>query len=363
ERWFPKSYGSWEKKFVDDPNLTAYVARALAENKNSSSAKSPELDKSLTLGMNFLESSIDSWPDAYLVGNYAIAAMMSGREGRISQARSYMASLAHREGATTYWNLEANTTPFYGWGGAGRMETTALAVKALVLCRSRTASADSEEIDRGLQYLLSHKDRYAMWYSTQATENALEAILAVMPDSVEPDRESEASVAINDGPRSAVRLPASQTLTGPIAVDFDKELLVGTNRLQIRRNGPGAAMNVVVLVSYYVPPGDAPATSEDNLLNGDKRALRLKVQFDRTDISLKDAVTCHVEAERIGFRGYGMMIAEVGLPPGADVDRDSLEKGKEEGIFQSYEVLPEKVLFYLWPQAGGSQFQFRFHLR
>ena len=38
--------------------------------------------------------------------------------------------LALEEGNTTYWTLETNT-PFYGWGLAGRVETTALVVQAL----------------------------------------------------------------------------------------------------------------------------------------------------------------------------------------------------------------------------------------
>ena len=40
-------------------------------------------------------------------------------------------------------------------------------------------------------------------------------------------------------------------------------------------------------------------------------------------------INCTVEAERIAFRGYGMLLAEIGLPPGADVDRASLEKARE----------------------------------
>ncbi len=72
---------------------------------------------------------------------------------------------------------------------------------------------------------------------------------------------------------------------------------------------------------------------------------------------------CHVQAERIGFRGYGMMIAEVGLPPGADVERDSLEAVRNFAGIQAYEVQPDRVVFYVWPSAGGSQFTFRFRLR
>jgi hypothetical protein len=74
-------------------------------------------------------------------------------------------------------------------------------------------------------------------------------------------------------------------------------------------------------------------------------------------------VTTHIE--RIGFEGYGMMIAEIGLPPGADVDRASLESAFSSSDYElnHYEVLPDKVLIYLWPKAGGLTLHFRFTLR
>jgi uncharacterized protein YfaS (alpha-2-macroglobulin family) len=60
-----------------------------------------------------------------------------------------------------------------------------------------------------------------------------------------------------------------------------------------------------------------------------------------------------------------MLLAEVGLPPGADVDRASLELAmKESGWeFSHYDVLPDRLVVYLWPRAGGTKFQFTFRPR
>jgi len=70
------------------------------------------------------------------------------------------------------------------------------------------------------------------------------------------------------------------------------------------------------------------------------------VQFDKQTASVGENIECSVDAERIGFRGYGMLLAEVGLPPGADVDRSSLEQAvKNSGWeIQSYDVLPDRVV-------------------
>jgi hypothetical protein len=78
-----------------------------------------------------------------------------------------------------------------------------------------------------------------------------------------------------------------------------------------------------------------------------------------------DSIHCAVHAERAGFRGYGMMLAEVGLPPGADVDRSSLDSAVADSGWglQSYEAQPDRVVFYLWPRAGGMSFSFSLKVR
>jgi uncharacterized protein YfaS (alpha-2-macroglobulin family) len=70
-----------------------------------------------------------------------------------------------------------------------------------------------------------------------------------------------------------------------------------------------------------------------------------------------------IEAERIGFRGYGMMLAEMGLPPGTEVDRASLEQSEASLGVSGYEIQPDRVVFYLWPTAGGTSFGFDFRIR
>jgi uncharacterized protein YfaS (alpha-2-macroglobulin family) len=56
-----------------------------------------------------------------------------------------------------------------------------------------------------------------------------------------------------------------------------------------------------------------------------------------------------------------MLLAEVGLPPGADVDRASLAKLLDTWVITRYELEPDRIVFYLWSwKAEGSRFNFRF---
>lgn len=348
---------------ADDANLTAYVARALAGTKADSAAKDSEMQKkahaSLKSSLDFLEARIDSWSDAYLAGNYAIAAIQSGRPEHIENAEFVLRRLAHREGDTTYWNLEANTSPFYGWGFAGRLETTALAVQALANSQKNRPEQDiSDLISRGLQYLLTHKDRYAMWYSTQATQNVLEAMIAALPPAPEGVADSEATLKINGHIIRSIPLPNPQEAVGPVAIPLPSDLAKGANTIEVIRSGSQGALNSSLIASYYIPWADSDAVRNDGFRSGETRSLRFKVHFDDVEPKRGSEVHCTVEAERIGFRGYGMMLAEVGLPPGGEVDRASMEKAESvPGVF-GYEIQPDRVVFYLWPTAGGTTFSF-----
>ena len=348
----------------DDPIETAYVARALATSSESLDAKErAAVVASLGKALAYLDDRISEWRDPYLVGNYAIAAITLKRQEHIANARELLTRLAHHEGSTTYWNLEANATPFYGWGTAGRLETTALAVETLAKLEALGHDPTlAEQINRGLQYLLTHKDRYACWYSTQATQNVIEAIIAAMPAGRNEIGNTTAIILVNGTKLKDINLPQATEVVGPRVIDFGDELKTGTNEIAIQRAGDNSAMQTNVITSYYVPWAQSEATETENFKAGDTRALKLKVDFDRREAKIGEAVTCRVEAERIGFAGYGMMIAEIGLPPGVEVDRESLEKAKQNGV-DGYEVQPDKVVFYLWPSAGGSHFQFMFRPR
>ena len=198
-----------------------------------------------------------------------------------------------------------------------------------------------------------------MWYSTQATQNVLEAVIAAMPPGDAAQSGSSATILINGTKLTSVHLPGPGEVTGPRVIKLSKGLLQGSNNVEIQRSADAGAMQANVIATYYVRWGQSQATENENLKTGETRGLRLKVNFDRRQAKVGEALICRVEAERIGFRGYGMMIAEIGLPPGAEVDRESLEKARDSGV-DGYEVQPDRVVFYLWPRAGGATFEFTF---
>jgi hypothetical protein len=224
-------------------------------------------------------------------------------------------------------------------------------------------------INQGLLFLLREKDRYGVWYSTQATINVLDAMLVLLAGEGDLARSLTtpplAEILVNGRRVKSLELPAPGLLVTPITVNLDDFVQSGNNRIEIRRAGESSPASAQAVATYYLPWAESIATQNDNWRANGSSGLRLVTRFDRTEANISDRITCHVEAERIGFSGYGMMLAEIGLPPGADVDRASLDaamKGSDWSISQ-YDVLPDRVIVYLWPRGGGTKFDFTFRPR
>jgi hypothetical protein len=375
--------------------LTAYVARVLAALPTDKSSVPPASNPKLpnpkaragqapgpagepvAAALGYLRPKVDEVDEPYLIAAYTLAALAAHRAEAAAEGLKRLRAMVHHEAGGAYWALETNT-PFYGWGQAGRVETTALAVEALVRgseAASRPA-ADRDLIDQGLIFLFGQKDCYGVWYSTQATVNVLQALTLVASGTAKELKQgtvdvpaTQAGVTVNGHAAGTLAMPASDQPSGPLGLDISQFLTPGENRVEIHQPGGSAVASVELVDTHYEPwrkaRGSEGERSKRLAAPGESRGLGISVGYSTSTAKAGDAMTCHVSAERVGFRGYGMLLAEIGLPPGAEVDRGSLEHAEQNpqsGIGR-YDVLPDRVVFYLWPQAGGARFDFVFRLR
>lgn len=403
--------GSWPAHAKDGPEEkrqtalnTVYVARILAATQKFEQATpaqttpaqvagSKEQTAPLKRALAYAAARAAEADEPYLIASLALAAADAGEAGLVERAVGRLRALALEEETGTYWALETNT-PFYGWGLAGRVETTALAVQALnrycgmpnADCGLKTdengavvnpssnppsAIPIPQLIDRGLEFLLRKKDRYGVWYSTQATINVFDALLSAVTTrggaAVAPGGDV-AEVFVNGRHAGQLTLPPPDRLSGPLLLDLTPFLGAGGNRVELRRRAPATPAQAQFVTTFYVPWGERaapPAEGNDGPKRSTASTLKLSVAYDRTSAGVSEEVTCSVSAERVGQMGYGMLLAEVGLPPGADVDRASLERAmKESGwVLNGYDVLPDRLVVYLWPQSNGTRFKFKFRPR
>jgi A-macroglobulin TED domain/Alpha-2-macroglobulin family/Carboxypeptidase regulatory-like domain/MG2 domain/A-macroglobulin receptor binding domain/Macroglobulin domain MG3 len=353
--------GSWlsnrDSSDKDTILETAYIAETLAlidyEKREGPNPAKASLQKAL----GFMAAHRDLIDEPYVMASYALAAKAASDEKTWAALLDQLRRNVHHEDSAVYWALERNT-PFYGWGSAGRLESTALALRALATAAE--ASADDNALFRqGLLFLLRNEDKEGMWYSGQTTVHVLKTLLSMSRAS---DSGAKLRVRVNDKDAATLDLPGGRTVAAPLEVDVTALVKPGENRVQIESSGE-SMISAQFVADAYVPWRDGKTATTKTAANSSS-ALKFSVVYSALHAKTGDKIECRVRAERLGYRGYGMMLGEIGLPPGADVDRESLERALagNHAVYR-YDVMPDRVVVYLWPMAGGSEFTFQFRPR
>jgi hypothetical protein len=228
-----------------------------------------------------------------------------------------------------------------------------------LVLQALTQTTDNKPlINRGLLFLLKQKDRYGVWYSTQATINVLDALIALLQNGGQTNSDNNASIFVNGKLAQTVSLSSNALITA----NLSNFIITGDNKIEVKQTNNASSSSVQLVSSYY----SAWQTTDTEIIRrNNSSALRFSVAYDKAETKIGDEITCNVEAERMGFRGYGMLLAEIGLPPGADVDRATLDKAMIETgyAFSHYDMLPDRIIAYFQAKAGGVKFNFKFKPR
>jgi hypothetical protein len=208
-------------------------------------------------------------------------------------------------------------------------------------------------IDRGSLFLLRNTGERGAWATSQSTARALMALLDVWSgdDGVKP---AQLDIRVNGSSAGKVTMPAGRTVQAPVIVDVSHLLRAGDNQISLA--GLEARMQQVQVTAAWYEAWGPKRPDKD---------LEMQIRYSTLDAPINDPIACEVVISRPAFRGYGMMIANVGLPPGAEVDRGMLEEiiGNWQNGVDSYEVAPDQVTFYVWPRATDVKFRFLFRPR
>jgi hypothetical protein len=352
--------------FIDiDEDVAAHARRWLAKQNTTeeavnalrlqalADARSAEM-RDLDLRLGDMARKAAEYGDPYALAAYALAAMKAEKPELAGPVIDQLLRAAQDERGAAWWSLRSNT-PFHGWGRWGQVETTAMAVSALAQWRKlgHEDAPLSQLIDRGVIFLLRNTDSSGVWATSQSAVRALMALLDAQggPEAGKP---VEIEVRVNGASAGKVTVPGGRYAGAPLTVDVSRLLHAGDNRISFV-GFEGHARQVQVAAGWYETWG-AKRSDKD---------LDMQVRYSKLEGAINDAVECNVAISRPAFRGYGMMIANVGLPPGAEVDRGVLEElvdDPKNGV-DSYEVAPDHVTFYVWPRAADVKFHFLFRPR
>jgi hypothetical protein len=320
--------------------------------------------------MNRAVSSATAWAassaaavhDAYANAlRLRLVEMQPGQAAEAGRLRTELAQTATHDREGAHWS-PVGFSPFYGWGYAGGLETTAVVLDALR--QGAPSTAESSLIQNALFFLVHNQDRYGVWYSGQATVRVLQALLPLAIEQTKATSDPQpVQLAINGVPLAGsdadARHADPRLLTAPRSLDLTALLKPGHNELVFTTAEHASLASAEATASFYVPWQGAPASAKTQ--TGIDAGLDFSYSCSAGSAQVGKPIDCTVDARRFGAQSYGMLLAEVGLPPGADIDRSSLVPLLDNWVISRYELQPDRIVFYLWsPGASGSHFSFRF---
>jgi uncharacterized protein YfaS (alpha-2-macroglobulin family) len=356
-RWLAQQQagdGSWssEDYRVAGQQLatTAYVTWALAE---SDVADEAALDK----GITYLKEHYTEVKDGYvlaLVAN-ALVAWDPG-DSFTKKVLDDLVSQAMEEGGAVYW--QSGVESFMGAKSQmGSIETTAMAAYALL-----KGDAHPDVANKALTYLVRNKDSFGTWSTTQATILSLKALIE-SAKAGEPTENVTVRVSLNGEEADPIQVtPENFDVVQLVA--FTDRAVEGENMVRIEVEGKGNMMYQVT-TRYYVPWELVPPE--------EKEAMTIDVRYDRTDLQVDDTVRVDVTA-RLNLEGTAkMVVLDLGIPPGFEVEAEDLsarvqqdlQKGEEYpgATVKRFDLTGRQIIVYLQNLSYREPISFHYGLR
>jgi uncharacterized protein YfaS (alpha-2-macroglobulin family) len=361
--------GSWRSRYgAVSARETLYVANTLAdavEKKGFNSFAPGDLEarakQAIARANAYAATSVLALHDPYSNALRLLLAVRAHDSLAMARAHDALTTNVLRSKDGAHWEFEGYS-PFYGWGTGGRLESTALALTALQAAGDK---ADEALENDALLYLLQNRDAYGVWMSGQATVRVLKALLPVANGQLQSKATGSFTLTVNGKPVTEELADALKTdrkpLDAPHSIDLSAMMHGGENTLEFAGTSDATFANAQITAWLYVPWAQGARGKTETTVPGKSFGLEFGYSCDAANARVGQAIDCTVSARRFGTEGFGMMLAEVGLPPGADVDRGSLGRLLDSWTISRYELQPDRIVFYLWSTAAeGDRFSFRF---
>jgi hypothetical protein len=252
------------------------------------------------------------------------------------------------DGRLAWWEQPQGAhTCFYGSGQGGQVETTALAVFALIEGRRGGG------VSPALEWLMSQKDARGTWHSTQATVLALRALLAGTAAPWDAGEVRHVEVRMDGKVVREVVIPADHQ---DVLTRADLTVLAATGRRRlelIQTSGPASTFQVTL--RYHVP---GPARAVPNV-----GPLAVGLEYDRTELALGDVLRARVRVANNRKEAAPMVLLDLPVPPGFVPETDDFTALVQGGKLDRFQVRPRQVLVYLRGLAPGRPLELSYRLR
>ena len=336
--------GATNRYNSDVLRITAYIAWAL----EATGYQGPAIDNA----KRYLESHLPAAgrPDAYTLAVLAnFATGYTKDPGFTAEAIRLLIDARTEQGDQAWWN--SSETSMYATGASAAVETTGLAVQALLRHGSESAVAA-----KAMNYIVAKKDAAGTWGSTQATITAIRAML-LASEKGGATAKGAVEVLLNGKTAGRVALAAQNNdlLHQFVFKEVDSR---AANVVEVRFTGEGS-LSYQVAGRYFTPWSEKPAGEP----------LLIDVSYDRTRLAQGEIMTATATVRNNLATTANMVMVDLGIPPGFDLLSEDLQDYREKsaglksGRLEKYNVTPTQAVLYLDSIAPRGEFKLPFRLR
>ncbi|MGA9106396.1 MAG: alpha-2-macroglobulin family protein [Bryobacteraceae bacterium] len=334
--------GATNRYNSDTLRITAYIAWSL----ENTGYQGPAVEKA----RQFVEQHMSDRTDAYTLAVLANFAADYGKDREFTgRAMQTLLEARTEKGEQVWWTAEE--TGLYGAGESAAVETTGLAVQALLKWGQASTTAA-----KALAYFASKKTAAGTWGTTQATIMALRALLLATEKGT-ADVRGMVEITLNGKPVENLTLtPENNDLLHQFV--FKNVETTSANTVALRFEGKGGLAYQVV-GRYFLPWTETPAAE----------ALSIDVSYDRTRLAQDDIATATATVKNNLSKSANMVMVDLGIPPGFDLLTEDLQTyeeqsaGRRSGRLEKFNLTATQAILYFNSIGAGDTVKLKFRLR
>ncbi len=313
---------SWGK--IQNSNLlpTAYILWSLLD----SGYKGNEVNK----GISYVRAHLKEADDAYTLAIIANTLVrVDKNDDSTFEVMEKLKNMAIEDKDTAHWESKISTIT-HSHGNSADVETTAMVAQAFLKYGRYSALTN-----KVLTYLIRAKDSNGTWRGTQATILALKALLMSIGSTTE-EVDATIRIVINGAEAERLRITSENSDVMRL-VDLAQHTSEGVNTVQLKLDGKGSCMYQIV-GKFYLP-----------WKKGEKEEiepLSIDVAYDKRKLEKDDLITCNVTIVNNQPATANMVLVDLGVPPGFEVQAGDLSELVGEGTIKKFNLTSRQIIIY-----------------
>jgi hypothetical protein len=333
--------GATNRYNSDAVRITAYIAWSL----ENTGYQGPAIEKARQFVQSHMTGKADSYTLAVL-GNFA-ADYAKDREFT-NRAMQLLLDARTEEHDQAWWTSQE--TGVYGSGASAAVETTGLAVQALLKWGGASATAS-----KALSYIASKKDAQGTWGNTQATIMALRALL-LSTEKGTADVRGTLEISLNG--KQVEKLTLTPDNNDLLHQFVFKGMDAKINTVDLHFAGKGGLAYQIVGRSF-VPWSEEPAGEP----------LSIGVAYDRARLEQNDVAAATATVKNNLTKAANMVMVDLGIPPGFDLLSEDLQDyqaksaGRKSGHLEKFNLTATQAILYFDAIAPGETVTLHYRLR